>query len=56
MADETRLQAMSEKARKFGEVDAVGRLTRYAVCLANNEPVQIEAPPQSAKHGNGANG
>ena len=53
MADETRLQSMSDKARKFGELDAVGRLTRYAVCLANNVPVQIEQPADAFKQGEG---
>ena len=53
MADETRLQSMSDKARKFGELDAVGRLTRYAVCLANNLPVQIEQPADAVKQGEG---
>lgn len=53
MADETRLQSMSDKARKFGELDAVGRLTRYAVCLANNVPVQIEQPADAVKQGEG---
>ena len=53
MADEARLQSMSDKARKFGELDAVGRLTRYAVCLANNVPVQIEQPVDAFKQGEG---
>ena len=53
MADEARLQSMSDKARKFGELDAVGRLTRYAVCLANNLPVQIEQPADAVKQGEG---
>lgn len=56
MADETRLMAMSEKARKFGELDAVGRLSRYAVCLANNVPVQIDAPRETSNQGEAANG
>ena len=56
MADETRLQTMSENARTFGELDAVGRLTRYAVCLANNVPVQIEEPHATSKQGEAANG
>lgn len=53
MADEARLQSMSDRARKFGELDAVGRLTRYAVCLANNVPVQIEQPADAFKQGEG---
>ena len=44
MLDETRLQNISAQARKSGELDASGRLGRYALCLAKGEPVQIEAP------------
>ena len=34
MDDEARLQQMSDKARKFAELDATGRLTRYVDSLA----------------------
>lgn len=44
MGDETRLQAMSTRARQAGELDAAGRLLRYTNCLAQGLPVQIDAP------------
>lgn len=44
MSDENRLQKMSVFARKSGELDAAGRLLRYASCLARGVPVQIDAP------------
>jgi UDP-N-acetylglucosamine--N-acetylmuramyl-(pentapeptide) pyrophosphoryl-undecaprenol N-acetylglucosamine transferase len=53
MGNENNLQSMSERARKFGELDAVGRLSRYAVCLARNVPVQIEAPKVKKEAANG---
>lgn len=56
MADEKTLQTMSTQARGFGELDAVGRLGRYANCLANGVPVQIEAPVESVKQQEAANG
>lgn len=48
MDNESRLQRMSEKARKFAELDATGRLFRYVDCLAQKTPVQIEKPREVA--------
>ncbi|CAI8174827.1 MAG: UDP-N-acetylglucosamine--N-acetylmuramyl-(pentapeptide) pyrophosphoryl-undecaprenol N-acetylglucosamine transferase [Alphaproteobacteria bacterium] len=46
--DETRLQQMSDKARKFAELDATGRLFRYVDCLAQKRPLQIDKPQELA--------
>ncbi|MGC6534958.1 MAG: undecaprenyldiphospho-muramoylpentapeptide beta-N-acetylglucosaminyltransferase [Parvibaculales bacterium] len=48
MTDEEALQAMSKSSADFGELDAVGRLGRYSVCLAEGRPVQIEKPKEEA--------
>jgi UDP-N-acetylglucosamine--N-acetylmuramyl-(pentapeptide) pyrophosphoryl-undecaprenol N-acetylglucosamine transferase len=56
MADEAKLQAMSAQALAFGEVDAAGRLSRYAHCLAQGVPVQIEAPVEVSNTTGVANG
>ena len=48
MDDETRLQQMSDKARKFAELDATGRLFRYVDCLAQKRPLQIDKPQELA--------
>jgi UDP-N-acetylglucosamine:LPS N-acetylglucosamine transferase len=42
MDNEARLQRMSDKARKFAELDATGRLFRYIDCLAQEAPVHID--------------
>lgn len=44
MDDKKRLHTMSEKARRFAELDADGKLFRYVDCLARQVPIQIEAP------------
>lgn len=44
MTDDNVLLGMSKQALKFGELDAVGRLGRYCLCLAEGVPVQIEKP------------
>jgi len=48
MGDEKRLQQMSDKARKFAELDATGRLFRYVDCLAQKRPLQIDEPQELA--------
>lgn len=45
MLNDQALRDMSDRARRFGEPDAAGRLFRYTDCLANNKPVQIEQSP-----------
>lgn len=55
MGDDEKLQNMSKRAIRFGETDAVNRLTRYGVCLARGVPVQIETP-QSDVSQEAANG
>lgn len=44
MDDETRLQRMSDRARRYAELDAAGRLFRYVDCLARRMPVKIDKP------------
>ena len=44
MDNEGRLQRMSDKARKFAELDATGRLFRYIDCLAQKTTIQIDKP------------
>ena len=48
MDNEGRLQRMSDKARKFAELDATGRLFRYIDCLAQEAPVHIDKPKEVA--------
>jgi UDP-N-acetylglucosamine--N-acetylmuramyl-(pentapeptide) pyrophosphoryl-undecaprenol N-acetylglucosamine transferase len=48
MNDEGRLQRMSDKARKYSELDATGRLFRYVDCLAERRPVQVDKPKEAA--------
>jgi UDP-N-acetylglucosamine--N-acetylmuramyl-(pentapeptide) pyrophosphoryl-undecaprenol N-acetylglucosamine transferase len=56
MQDAEALTAMSRQASAFGELDAAGRLSRYAHCLASGVPVQIDLPRprqsnSEARHG-----
>lgn len=44
MDDEVQLQQISDKARKFAELDATGRLFRYVDSLAQKRPVQVDKP------------
>lgn len=46
MDDEMRLQRLSDKARKFAELDATGRLFRYVDSLAQKRPVQVDKPKE----------
>ena len=46
MDDEMRLQRLSNKARKFAELDATGRLFRYVDSLAQKRPVQVDKPKE----------
>jgi UDP-N-acetylglucosamine--N-acetylmuramyl-(pentapeptide) pyrophosphoryl-undecaprenol N-acetylglucosamine transferase len=48
MDNEGRLQRMSDKALKFAELDATGRLFRYIDCLAQEAPVHIDKPKEVA--------
>ena len=48
MDNESRLRQMSDKARKFSELDATGRLFRYIDCLARKNPVQIDKSQEVA--------
>ena len=43
MADPEKLRVAAQAARSCGSGDAVVKLGRYAVCLANRQPVEIEA-------------
>ena len=51
MTDEKALQRMADTTKKFGELDATGRLGRYCVCLAEGWPVQIEPPKNKPAKG-----
>ena len=48
MDDPEALSGVSRQASAFGELDAAGRLTRYAQCLASGMPVQIDLPSSSS--------
>jgi UDP-N-acetylglucosamine--N-acetylmuramyl-(pentapeptide) pyrophosphoryl-undecaprenol N-acetylglucosamine transferase len=50
MDDEAQLQQISDKARKFAELDATGRLFRYVDSLAQKRPVQVDKP-KGARNG-----
>ncbi|MDC0131376.1 undecaprenyldiphospho-muramoylpentapeptide beta-N-acetylglucosaminyltransferase [Alphaproteobacteria bacterium] len=44
LADKPQLESMAAKALSLAEPEATSRLARYAWCLAQRLPVQIEAP------------
>ena len=47
MDDEAGLQKMSDKARKFAELDATDRLFRYVDSLVQKRPVQVTEPKEA---------